>query len=155
MKLRYTTTILTALLGLFLLIPTTACAQKQGNEESKIIQLDAAKFKELVYDYESSATWKYKGDKPCIIDFYADWCGPCRRLKPTLEKIAKDYDGKVIVYGVDVDANEALARVFRVSSIPMTLVVPVEGTPILNTGALPYSDFKKQLDEILSKGGEH
>lgn len=120
---------------------------KNKKENSmKPIELTKESFVKLVYNYEASPNvWKYEGDKPCIIDFYATWCGPCKMLAPSLEKINEEYDGKLIVYKVDVDKNPELAGMFGIRSVPTLLWIPLNGTPSLSQGALP----KNQLDELV------
>lgn len=139
----------TLFIGLSSVVFVSHCDAQKTVEASDIIHLDTPAFKEKVYDFEKHAEWTYVGDKPCIIDFYADWCGPCRKLKPTLEKLAREYKGRIYVYAIDVDHNKILASAFRVQSIPMTLVVPMNGIPLMNTGVLPYSTLKKQIEEAL------
>ncbi len=112
----------------------------------KPIELTKESFVKLVYNYEASPNvWKYEGDKPCIIDFYATWCGPCKMLAPSLEKISEEYNGKLIVYKVDVDKNPELAGMFGIRSVPTLLWIPLNGTPSLSQGVLP----KNQLDELV------
>ncbi|MDO4790594.1 MAG: thioredoxin domain-containing protein [Porphyromonas sp.] len=135
----------------FFMLPASLSAQTDAKESGTIIKLNAETFRLKVYDYKSGAEWKYRGDIPCIVDFYADWCGPCRQLKPTLERLAKEYKGKIYIYAVDVDANRELAEAFKVRSIPMTLVIPMNGKPLMNTGNLPYDTFKKQIEDVLNK----
>ena len=120
---------------------------KNKKENSmKPIELTKESFVKLVYNYEASPNvWKYEGDKPCIIDFYATWCGPCKMLAPSLEKISEEYNGKLIVYKVDVDKNPELAGMFGIRSVPTLLWIPLNGTPSLSQGALP----KNQLDELV------
>ncbi|MBQ8222698.1 MAG: thioredoxin [Bacteroidales bacterium] len=101
-----------------------------------------------VMDYRNNPTeWKYKGDKPAIIDFYASWCGPCKMLAPVLEDIAKDYEGKIYVYKVDTEAEEELSQMFNIRSIPTLLFIPMEGKPMMMQGALP----KIELDNIIKE----
>lgn len=143
--------LLSVLAVVLFLLPSSLSAQKDSKAEGGIIKIDAETFRVKIHDYKNGAEWNYKGDIPCIIDFYADWCGPCRQLKPTLERLAKEYKGKIYIYAVDVDANRELAEAFKVRSIPMTLVVPMKGKPLMNTGNLPYDVFKKQIEEVLKK----
>ncbi len=101
-------------------------------------------------DYESNPTeWKYKGDKPAIIDFYASWCGPCKMLAPVLDELAKEYDGKVYIYKVDTEVEEELSQVFGIRSIPTMLFVPMEGKPMMTQGALPKSEIEKMIKQRL------
>jgi thioredoxin len=119
---------------------------KNKKENSmKPIELTKESFVKLVYNYEASPNvWKYEGDKPCIIDFYATWCGPCKMLAPSLEKISEEYNGKLIVYKVDVDKNPELAGMFGIRSVPTLLWIPLNGTPSLSQGS-----SKEPLDELV------
>ncbi len=121
------------------------------NSEKKAIHLTAAEFKTKVFNYEKNKEWKYEGDKPCIIDFYADWCGPCKRVAPILEELAKEYDGKIIVYKINTEKERELASAFGIRSIPSLLFVPVKGQPQMAQGALPKEQFVKVINEFLLK----
>ena len=115
-------------------------------------QLTTADFKKRVYDFEKNPdTWKYEGDKPAIIDFYATWCGPCKQLSPLLEQLAADYAGKIVVYKVDVDSEPDLVAAFGVSSIPMLLWIPKGEKPFVSMGFMPKEELKKAIDERLMK----
>jgi len=102
-----------------------------------------------VFDYEKNKEWKFEGDKPCIIDFYADWCGPCKMVAPVLEELAKEFDGKLNVYKVDTEAEQELAAVFGIRSIPSFLFVPDTGQPQMAMGALPKDTFVKAFKDVL------
>lgn len=107
-------------------------------------------FLNKVYNYEANPNdWKYEGDKPCIVDFYATWCGPCKALAPVLEELAKEYDGKIYIYKVDVDKEEELAATFGIRSIPTLLWIPKDGKPTVTQGAMPKTELKKMIDEVL------
>jgi len=118
------------------------------------IKLTTEDFKSKVFDYASNQEWKYAGSLPAIIDFYADWCGPCKMVAPILEELAKQYDGKLIVYKVDTEAEQELSAVFNIRSIPTFLFIPMEGQPMLQPGALPKTVFEKVIDEHLLVGAE-
>ncbi len=105
-------------------------------------------FLEKVFNYEASKEWKYSGDKPCIIDFYADWCGPCKMVAPILEELSKEYEDKLYVYKIDTEAEQELASVFGIKSIPSLLFVPMEGQPQMAMGALPKEVFEKAFKDI-------
>ncbi|MDF1560798.1 MAG: thioredoxin [Bacteroidales bacterium] len=105
-------------------------------------------FLEKVFNYEQNKEWKYSGDKPCIIDFYADWCGPCKMVAPVIEELAKEYEGKLYVYKIDTEAEQELASVFGIRSIPSLLFVPLEGQPQMAMGALPKESFEKAFKDI-------
>jgi len=111
--------------------------------------LTTQEFKDLVFDYEHNQEWKYKGDKPCIIDFYADWCAPCRMVAPILEELSKEYKDKLYIYKVNTDEEQELAMVFGISSIPSLLFVPKDGQPQMAMGALPKETFIRAIDEVL------
>jgi thioredoxin 1 len=102
-----------------------------------------------VFDFETNKEWKFAGTKPCIIDFYADWCGPCKMVAPVLEELAKDFNGKLDVYKVNTEEQQELASVFGIRSIPSFLFVPVEGQPQMAMGALPRETFVKAFKEVL------
>lgn len=103
-----------------------------------------------VHDYEKDMeTWKYLGDKPAVIDFYADWCGPCKQIAPILEELGTEYQDKVYIYKVNVDEEQELAAIFGIRSIPTMLFVPMEGQPQLAAGAASKTEMKKVIDEIL------
>lgn len=100
-----------------------------------------------VFNYEANTDWKFEGDKPCLIDFYADWCGPCKIVAPILEQLSTEYEGKLNIYKIDTEVEQELAAVFQIRSIPSLLFVPLEGQPQMAMGALP----KEQLKEIIEK----
>jgi len=119
-------------------------------ETAKVVVLTEAKFKELVWDYDASPQeWKYKGKLPAVIDFYADWCGPCKRVAPIMEKLAKEYDGKIIIYKVNTDQNRELSGVFGIKSIPSILFIPKEGQPAMQPGAMTEDQYKKIFEEYV------
>lgn len=106
-------------------------------------------FLSKVFNYETNKEWKYEGELPCIIDFYADWCGPCKMVAPILEDLAKEYNGKLNVYKIDTEAEQELASVFGIRSIPSLLFVPKEGQPQMAMGALPRETFVKAFKDVL------
>jgi thioredoxin 1 len=106
-------------------------------------------FKDKVFNYEVNREWKFEGDKPCLIDFYADWCGPCKMVAPLLEELATEYDGKLNIYKIDTENERELAGMFGIQSIPSLLFVPVSGQPQMAMGALPKETFKKAFKEVL------
>ncbi len=117
--------------------------------QSKVIALDDAGFKEKVYDFEKENTWVFKGDKPVIVDFYADWCGPCKRVAPILEELQKEYGDVIQIYKVDTDRARKVAEAFRITSIPSFLFIPAKGEPQMAKGAFPKSVFVKALTEVM------
>jgi thioredoxin 1 len=114
-----------------------------------IEHLTAETFKEKVFDFENNKEWKFQGDKPCLIDFYADWCQPCKMVAPILEELAEDYDGKLTIFKIDTEAEKELAGIFGIQSIPSLLFVPMEGMPQMAQGALPKETFKQAIKEVL------
>ncbi len=111
------------------------------------IKLTTQGFKEKFFDYTKKTEWEYNGERPAIIDFYADWCGPCKFVAPILEELSEEYKGKLDIYKVDTEVEQELAAVFGIRSIPSILFVPVNGQPMMQAGALP----KEALVEIINK----
>jgi thioredoxin len=116
---------------------------------SNVVYLTTEEFKNKVFNYTLNKEWKYSGELPAIIDFYADWCGPCKMVAPILQEIAKDYQGKLIVYKVDTESERELAAAFGISSIPTLLFVPMTGQPQAAMGALPRQSFDKAINDVL------
>ncbi|MBK8881839.1 MAG: thioredoxin [Bacteroidales bacterium] len=106
-------------------------------------------FLKKVFNYEVNKEWKFEGGKPCIIDFYADWCGPCKIVAPVLEELANDFDGKIDVFKVNTEEEQELAAAFGIRSIPSFLFVPAEGQPQMAMGALPKDTFVKAFKDVL------
>ncbi|MDL2266322.1 thioredoxin [Parabacteroides sp. OttesenSCG-928-G21] len=121
-------------------------------KEIKTIHLTKADFLAKVTDYESNPEeWKYLGDKPALIDFYADWCGPCKAIAPILEELAEEYDGQIYIYKINTEEEQELAALFGIRSIPSLLFIPMEGQPQMAQGALPKATFKEAINSILLK----
>ncbi len=118
---------------------------------SNVVHLTTEEFKDKVFNYTINKEWKYSGELPAIIDFYADWCGPCKMVAPILQEIAKDYQGKLIVYKVDTESEQELAAAFGISSIPTLLFVPMTGQPQAAMGALPRPSFDQAIKDVLLK----
>lgn len=143
------------------LLSFTSQAKDNGNDGKTVSQkgekattmLNKATFLENVWNYEESPQeWKYKGDKPALIDFYADWCGPCKKAAPILEELAKKYEGKITVYKIDTQVERELASVFRVQSIPAFLYIPMEGKPTMASGiGRTDEETKQRFEEIINK----
>ncbi len=106
-------------------------------------------FKEKVFNFEVNREWKYEGTKPCMIDFYADWCGPCKMVAPVLEELQKEYGESLVIYKVDTEDQQELAGMFGIQSIPSLLFVPLDGQPQMAMGALPKQTFVKAIADVL------
>ena len=106
-------------------------------------------FLQKVFNYEQNKEWKFEGKLPCIIDFYADWCGPCKMVEPILQELAQEYEDKLNIYRIDTDAQRELAAAFGIQGIPSLLFVPLNDKPQMATGALPKNAIKKAINEIL------
>lgn|SRR5574344_1178457 len=114
--------------------------------------LNKADFLKKVYNFEANPKeFKFEGNKPCIVDFYATWCGPCKALAPVMEELAGEYDGKLDIYKIDVDQEEELAATFGIRSIPTLLFIPMSGKPQIVQGALPKQQLKEIIDKELLK----
>ena len=136
---------------------TTTSPVSADAEHGKAIHLTKAQFLEQIMNYEvNTEAWVYKGDKPGLVDFYADWCRPCKITGPILDELAVEYAGKINIYKVDVDKEKELAGVFGVQSIPTFLFMPMEGAPSLSSGIAQTPEqtkemFRQQIEEILLK----
>ena len=127
-----------------------ACAQKTTEQKGEVLSLSKQQFIEKVMDYETNPNeWKYLGTQPCVIDFTATWCGPCRKMAPILEELAAQYAGKVVFYKVDIDTEPELAAVFGVSAVPAFLFCPMKGIPKGAMGAQPKEDLEKIIRNFL------
>ena len=118
--------------------------------QDKPIHLDKAAFEERVASLKNlEKDWIYLGDKPCIIDFYADWCGPCRTIAPHLEALAKEFEGKIYIYKINTDKEKELAKAFGIAAIPTLVFAPVKEDPQIAQGALPKEELKRLIETIL------
>jgi len=123
------------------------------NHRIKIMEhLTTETFSKKVFNYKENKEWKFEGTNPCIIDFYADWCGPCKMVAPILEELSEVYKGKIDIYKVDTEDQQELAAIFRIQSIPSILFVPKEGPPQMTLGAMPKDSFVKAIDKVLLNG---
>ena len=134
---------------------TGGTEQKQAEtqktaQDGSVIVMNKAMFIKDIFDYEKSKEWKYKGDKPAIIDLYADWCGR-RMTAPIMKELAKEYAGKIVIYKVNVDKEKELAALFNATSIPLFVFIPMQGEPQLFRGAADKATYKKAIDEFLLK----
>lgn len=129
----------------------TVNAQEE-KKESKVQHLTYKEFLKKIWDFEKSPnTFVYKGKLPAIVDFYADWCGPCRRVAPIMEKLAEEYDGKLLIYKVNTQNETGLANAFQIRSIPTVLFIPMEGQPMMQVGALPEEGYRQVIEQHLVK----
>lgn len=117
----------------------------------KPVEMDTQMFIDRVVDFKNAKEWDYKGDKPAVIDFYATWCGPCKKLSPILDELSSEYAGNVLFYKVDVDREQELAGAFGIQSIPMVLLIPKEGKPYVVQGLRPKAELKEAIDSVLLK----
>jgi len=111
--------------------------------------LTLASFKEKVFDFENNKDWKFEGNKPCLIDFYADWCGPCKIVAPVLEELKKEYGDKLEIYKINTEQEKELSSIFGIQSIPSLLFVPQDGQPQMAQGALSKESFKQAFQDVL------
>ena len=114
---------------------------------AEVNYLTTAEFKTKIFDYTNNREWKYEG-QPCVVDFYATWCGPCKRLAPIMDELSETYKGKITFYKVDVDQEKELAAAFGISSIPQVLYIPAGGKPSLQVGLYPKEEIVKLLDAL-------
>jgi len=144
-----------ALIGLFLVFAATLTSYgilPAGNEEKATVNITKADFLKKIMNYEKNPTqWVFEGDKPCIVDFYADWCGPCKMVAPILEKLDKEYAGKVDIYKIDTEVEQELSSVFGIRSIPSMLFCPMDEQPQMSAGALPKPSLVQMINDILLK----
>ncbi len=125
---------------------------KNVQTEVKAVSITKAEFITKVANYEANPTeWVYLGDKPCIVDFYTTWCGPCKRLAPIMDELAEEYAGEIYIYKVDTDKERELAAVFGIRSIPTLLFCPMSENPQIAQGALPKEQLKEAIDKVLLK----
>ena len=137
-----------------------ACNMNGGNgpdnkgaevRDGVVNQMSTQMFSKLVWDYKKNSNeFTYNGDLPCIIDFYADWCRPCRMVAPIMEEFAKEYNGKIRIYKVNTDGEQELAQLFQIRSIPAVMFVPRNGKPQMTVGALPKESYKKLINDVLN-----
>ena len=148
---------LTLLAAILLTAVAMAGEPTKPASNTQVINLTKSEFLKRVMDYEKNQTeWIYKGDKPAIIDFYADWCAPCKKVAPALEELASEYSGKVYIYKINIDKERELAALFGIRNIPTYLIIPMQGKPSLSSGASNNhaenkQRFKQIIDEVLLK----
>lgn len=136
----------------FILIGTSMAQSQSDKVKDHVVQMDKQMFLEKVFDYTSGATeWKYRGNKPCIIDFYATWCGPCRSIAPILKDLAKEYKDSIVIYKVDTDKEKELAAAMGIRSLPTVVFIPVNEQPQILVGAAQKEVFERGIKEVLLK----
>jgi len=127
----------------------TSITEETKASPAKTIYLTDADFRTKIIDYEKAKQWKYLGDKPAVIDFYATWCGPCKTIAPMLEELADEYGGRIYVYKIDVDKETNLAATFNIRSIPTLFFIPMDGNPQIIQGARSKEELKIMIDQML------
>ncbi|MBO4805001.1 MAG: thioredoxin fold domain-containing protein [Paludibacteraceae bacterium] len=146
------------ILALLLLVGSFSFSLSAKNEGAKasskypagkVMEINKDEFVKRVFDFEHDQEWKYKGDKPCILDFYASWCGPCKKLSPHLDEVAAEYKDKIYIYKINVDVDRDLAAAFGASSIPLVIFIPKEGTPAAARGYLPKEEVENAVETVL------
>jgi thioredoxin len=128
---------------------TLTTVPAEAIESSQVIALDEASFSEKVFDFKNSTEWDYKGDRPAIIDFYATWCGPCKRLAPILVELQSEYGEKIQIYKVDAEKNRELAAAFGVTAYPTVLFIPMDADPAGAKGLLPKEELERIIETFL------
>lgn len=146
--------LLSGLLIGFLLTGSNSLFSKDKNndppgQKASVVHLTEESFRKMVFDFEKNKEWKYEGSMPAIIDFYADWCAPCRQLSPVVEELANEYSGKIIVYKVDTEKESRLAQKIGITALPTLLFIPAKGKPQVSMGVLPKSTLVKAINDVL------
>lgn len=143
---------LASFIVLFALL-STSCAQTKTEtqkENASVIQMNKQMFLDKVFDYTTGATeWKYQGEKPAVIDFYAIWCGPCRMVAPILKDLAKEYGDSIVIYKVDTDKEKELSMAMGIQSLPTIVFIPKTGQPQVIVGAADKATFRRAIGEVL------
>ena len=121
----------------------------EGDKDVKVINLTNDQFKQMVFNYDRNKAWKYEGNIPAIIDFYASWCSPCSQLSPLVEEIAQEYSGKLVVYKIDTDKEKLLSQQLGISGLPTLLFIPVKGDPQASMGFIPKETIVKTINNVL------
>lgn len=148
------------IIAVMALLVTTSCSFARTENENKVepskteskmktIHLTKQDFLDKVFNYETSTEWKYLGDKPALIDFYASWCGPCKALSPVLEELAAVYGDEIYIYKINTEEEQELAAAFNIRSIPTLLFIPMTGQPQMSMGAMPKNSLKEAIDKVL------
>lgn len=146
-SMKLTLLYMVSLVAAAMMAMTAADAQ---TKKATVQTLSTKEFNEKVYDINATEL-KYKGDKPAIVDFYADWCGPCRAIAPTLQALAEQYDGEIVIYKVNIDNSPEIARAFGIRSIPAVLYIPLKGEPAMTVGGRDKAKFENEIATYLKK----
>ena len=132
--------------------PQTTVGKSEKTETAKVQYLTTSDFRKKIMDYEAHPDeWVFAGSRPAVIDFYATWCGPCKKMSPIVDELAKNYAGKIDFYKVDIDKEQELAQAFGIQSIPTFLFIPVKGNPTAQMGAMEKADFESIIKSTLQK----
>jgi len=135
--------------GILMLVFGLSCPLPAAAED--VVYLTTEQFRERIFDYKENRDWVFKGDRPCVIDFYTTWCGPCKRLAPIMEELSQTYCDLVTFYKADTERETELAYVFGINSIPQVLYIPAEGKPLMLKGLYPKEEIVRIIDEFLLK----
>lgn len=122
---------------------------QESTPPATVISLNTEDFTRLVFDFRNASDWENKGGLPCVVDFYADWCKPCQMMAPVMEKLAEEYQGRILFYKVNVDENRELANYFQIQGIPYFLFFPTEGEPSVKMGGMSEEDVRAKLEGLL------
>lgn len=134
--------------GFIDLTPRKAAAETTTNKTAEVVEITDKEFIANIYDYTSGKEWNFKGDKPVVIDFYAVWCGPCKRLRPRLEQLAAEYGDEITVYAIEVEKYPELMRVLGIQAFPTLLFVPLEGMPTMGQGLMSLKTLRSEVEKI-------
>ena len=126
---------------------TGSAFSTEGN--GKVVYLNTQNFTDHIFDFRNEKEWKLKSSTPCVIDFYADWCKPCKMVAPIMEELASEYKGKIQFYKVNTDMEQELANEFGIESIPSIMMCPIEGKPVMSVGSLPKSEYVRMIQEVI------
>lgn len=134
--------------GFIDLTPHKTVARTMFNKPAEVVEITGQEFIHRIYDYTTGNEWNYKGNKPAVIDFYAVWCGPCKRLRPRLEQLAAEYGDEIVVYTIEVEKYPELMRVMGIQVFPTLLFVPVKGTPTIGQGLMSLKTLRDEVEKI-------
>lgn len=134
--------------GFIDLSPKRPIASTSSNTTAKVIEISEDDFIQNIYDFRSGKEWEYKGNKPAVIDFYAVWCGPCKRLRPRLEQLAAEYGDEIDVYSIEIEKYPALMKVLDIRAFPTLLFVPVKGMPTIGEGLMSLKNLRSEVEKV-------